>query len=281
MPDYDKRKKVPVSVIIPCYNCSETINLTVESIIQQTRLPEELFLINDASPDNGRTIATLNSLKDRLGSIIDIHVINFTENKGPASARNAGWDAATKPYISFLDADDRWHPQKLEIIYSIIEQNPQVDLIGHDFYLAVDQSSARTVYSTQSIPGIIRKRFYSILLLNPFVTPSFLLKRDIRQIMNPHLRYCEDHEFLLRVSHTYNVYYLKLKLVQLGREPFAEGGLTAKRLLMRKGEIIMYLEAVKYRNVLSLFLPLLILLSMIKHVVLLGLSYFQRKTVKP
>jgi hypothetical protein len=97
--------------------------------------------------------------------------------------------------------------------------------------------------------------------------------------MNPHLRYCEDHEFLLRVAHSYNVYYLKLKLVQLGREPFAQGGLTAKRLLMRRGEIVMYFEALKYRHALFLLLPLLILFSMIKHLVLLGLQYLPRETI--
>lgn len=277
----DRSKKVPVSVIIPCYNCSETINLTVESVIKQTRLPEELFLINDASPDNGKTIAALSLLKDRLVGIIDIHVINFNENKGPAGARNAGWEAASKPYIAFLDADDFWHPQKLELIYNVIEQNPHIDLIGHDFCLAKDHQDVNRLYSTECSPRIVRKRFYSILLLNPFVTPSFFLKKNIRERLNPQLRYCEDHEFLLRVAHSYTVYFLKLKLVQLGREPFAEGGLTAKRLLMRKGEIVMYLEALKYRHALFLLLPLLILFSMIKHVTLLGLSYLRGKTVNP
>jgi glycosyltransferase involved in cell wall biosynthesis len=251
----------------------------VESVIKQTRLPEEIFLINDASPDNGRTLAALNLLKDRLGSIIDIHVINFEENKGPAFARNAGWEAASKPYIAFLDADDFWHPQKLELTYNVIERNPHIDLIGHDFYLAKDHQDIKRLYSTECSPRIVRKRFYSILLLNPFVTPSFFLKKNIRQRMNPHLRYCEDHEFLLRVAHSYNVYYLKLKLVQLGREPFAQGGLTAKRLLMRRGEIVMYFEALKYRHALFLLLPLLILFSMIKHLILLGLPFLQRKPI--
>jgi teichuronic acid biosynthesis glycosyltransferase TuaG len=275
----NRGKKVPVSVIIPCYNCSETINLAVESVIKQTRLPEELFLINDASSDNGKTIAALSLLKDRLVGIIDIHVINFDENKGPAGARNAGWKAASKPYIAFLDADDFWHSQKLEIVYDIVKRNPSIDLIGHDCYLAGDQLSGTRKYPAESEYEITKKSFYSVLLHNPFVTPSFFLKKNIRERLNPQLRYCEDHEFLLRVAHSCNVYHLKLKLVQLGRAPFARGGLTAKRLLMRRGEIMMYLEALKYRRILFLFLPLLILFSMIKHVILLGLPYVQRKTV--
>jgi teichuronic acid biosynthesis glycosyltransferase TuaG len=271
---------VPVSVIIPCYNCISTISSAVESVARQTMLPEELYLIDDASPDNGRTLTALYALSDRFGRIMKIHVITLDENMGPAYVRNMGWNAASQPYVAFLDADDTWHPQKLELVYNVIAQNPHIELIGHDFCLAKDHQDVKRLYSTECSHRIVRKRFYSILLLNPFVTPSFFLKKNIRQRMNPHLRYCEDHEFLLRVAHSYNVYYLKLKLVQLGREPFAEGGLTAKRLLMRKGEIVMYLEALKYRHALFLLLPLLILFSMIKHVTLLGLSYLQGKTVK-
>ena len=269
--------KVPVSVIIPCYNCSETIAASVDSVVKQTRLPEEIFLINDASSDNGKTIAMLKSLKDKLAGLVDIQVINFAKNKGPASARNAGWEAAAKPYIAFLDADDFWHPQKLEIAYNMVERNPQIDLLGHEFYLANDQLSARMSYPIEGPHRIVRKGFYSVLLLNPFVTPSFFLRRDIRERLNPRLRYCEDHEFLLRVAHEHNVCCLKLKLVQLGRAPFAKGGLTAERLLMRKGEIEMYLEALKYRPALLLLLPLLILFSVLKHVILFGLPYWQRK----
>jgi len=281
MPTVDISKRVPVSVIIPCYNCKDTIFLTVESVVRQSALPAEIFLVNDASSDNGQTITALNSIIDQFGHIIKINVINLDENKGPAFARNVGWDAASQPYIAFLDADDFWHPQKLELIHNIIEQNPHIDLIGHDFFLAKDHQDVKRLYSTQCSHRIVKKIFYSILLLNPFVTPSFFLKRNIRERMNPHLRYCEDHEFLLRVAHSRNVYCLKLKLVHLGREPFAEGGLTADRLRMRKGEIEMYLEALKYRSVIALFLPLLILFSVIKHVILLGLSLLQRKTVKP
>ena len=279
MPHFDEKIKIPVSVIIPCYNCSQTIYSTVESVFRQTRLPGELLLINDASSDDGKTAAALKVLQSQWGSVMDILIIDFEENQGPAAARNAGWEKAVQPYIAFLDADDVWHPQKLELVYAVAEQNPDMDLIGHDFSLSRDREDAGMVYPAVVLSEIVRKGFYSVLLFNPFVTPSFFLKRNFPERFNPRLRYCEDHEFLLRVANSGKVYCLKTKLVQLGREAFTAGGLSAERFSMRKGEIVMYREAMQYRPVLVVFLPLLILFSVIKHVILLGLSLVQRKTV--
>ncbi len=277
----DATKRVPVSVIIPCYQCSDTIDLAVQSVINQSAMPGEICLIDDGSGDDGRTKRALHSLKERYDSVIKTHIILQKENKGPGSARNAGWDMASQPYVAFLDADDAWHPQKLELIHRILEKNPLIDLIGHDFYMR-DEREGGQVYSAEKNGYVVRKKSYiSILLINPFVTPSFVLKKSISQRFNPNLRYCEDHEFLLRVSHTYHVAHAKLKLVQLGREPFAEGGLTAMRTRMRLGEVTMYVEALKYRKGLVVWLPALILLSMVKHAALLGLSYVRRGKVVP
>ncbi|MHB1099234.1 MAG: glycosyltransferase family 2 protein, partial [Burkholderiales bacterium] len=107
--------KVPVSVIIPCYRCAETIARAVDSVLKQTLPPEEILLVEDCSGDDGNTLAVLHSLQQNNPFI---RVIPLAKNGGPAAARNAGWDAAKQPYIAFLDADDAWHPKKLEIQYS-------------------------------------------------------------------------------------------------------------------------------------------------------------------
>lgn len=270
------KKRVPVSVVIPCYKCSGTIDFAFRSVINQSVLPEEICLIDDASRDDGKTVTVLYSLRERFRRIVKTTIISLEENMGPGFARNAGWEAATQPYVAFLDADDAWHPQKLELVHDVLEKNPQIDLIGHDFYLKNDAAKIQT-YLPEEEGRIVRKHFPSILLMNPFVTPSFVLRRRISQRFNPRLRYCEDHEFLLRVSITGNVFHLRRKLVQLGREPFAEGGLTAERRRMRAGEIAMYLAVLKYRKGVVPLLPALILFSVLKHIILFGLSFLRGK----
>lgn len=55
---------VPVSVVIPCYCCEGTIERAVGSVMKQTALPVEIFLVDDASPDHGRTLNKLRQLQE-------------------------------------------------------------------------------------------------------------------------------------------------------------------------------------------------------------------------
>ena len=108
--------KVPVSVIIPCYRCADTIKRALGSVIAQTLPPEEIILIDDFSNDDGVTLTTLNYLR-QMHQKTSIKIVLLDKNSGPGSARNAGWKEASQPYLAFLDADDSWHPKKLEIQY--------------------------------------------------------------------------------------------------------------------------------------------------------------------
>ncbi|RMG23518.1 MAG: glycosyltransferase family 2 protein, partial [Methanobacteriota archaeon] len=110
-------KKCGVTAIVPCYCCSDTIERAFYSVVNQTVLPKEVILVDDASPDHGRTLSILHGLKQKFNETLDIRILAFEKNQGPASARNAGWEAATQPFIAFLDADDSWHPRKLEVQY--------------------------------------------------------------------------------------------------------------------------------------------------------------------
>jgi glycosyltransferase involved in cell wall biosynthesis len=71
-----------------------------------------VIVIDDASTDE--TLAKLMELRSRYGDGW-IKVLRLGRNQGPATARNAGWMEAEKRYIAFIDADDAWHPRKIEI----------------------------------------------------------------------------------------------------------------------------------------------------------------------
>ena len=84
---------VSVSVIIPCYRCASTIRRAIQSVINQTQKPAEVVLVDDASADE--TLVVLRELEEQYPDWIK--VIALTENKGAASARNAGWAMANQP----------------------------------------------------------------------------------------------------------------------------------------------------------------------------------------
>lgn len=108
--------KVFFSVIIPCFNVEDTINTTINSVLNQDFIQYEIIAVNDGS--NDKTSEILNSHnKDNL-----VKVIN-QKNKGLGAARNAGIKHATGEYICLLDADDIWTSNKLSKLYSFIKKN--------------------------------------------------------------------------------------------------------------------------------------------------------------
>jgi glycosyltransferase involved in cell wall biosynthesis len=119
-----------VSVVIPCYRCADTIERAVMSVAEQTLKPYEVILVEDCSGDY--TLDVLYSLQSQF-DVDWIKIIPLKVNSGPGTARNVGWNASQQDYIAFLDADDSWHPQKIEIQYGWMVKNSDVDMTGHDF----------------------------------------------------------------------------------------------------------------------------------------------------
>ncbi|MCP3709201.1 glycosyltransferase [Paraburkholderia sp. CNPSo 3274] len=96
-----------VSVIIPHYNSLDLLWVAIESIYSQTVVPREIIVIDDASGAHFE-------LPSRCGDDIVLRLIRESENHGAAWCRNRGIEEATGDLIAFLDADDRWLPNKLE-----------------------------------------------------------------------------------------------------------------------------------------------------------------------
>jgi glycosyltransferase involved in cell wall biosynthesis len=117
--------EAPVSVIIPAYRASATIGRAVESLLGQTRPPEEILVIDDGSPED--LAAALGPYRDRITLI-------RKPNGGASSARNLGIDRARSDLIAFLDADDYWEPTKLERQLEVFQRHPEVGLVASRFY---------------------------------------------------------------------------------------------------------------------------------------------------
>jgi teichuronic acid biosynthesis glycosyltransferase TuaG len=99
-----------VAVIIPCYNGSRFIASTIESVLAQTHSEFEVIVVDDRSIDDSPTIVRAIAQRDPR-----VKLIVMDRNRGaPAGPRNAGVRVASSRWIAFLDADDLWHPRKLE-----------------------------------------------------------------------------------------------------------------------------------------------------------------------
>lgn len=107
-----------VSVIVPAYNCVNSLAYCVHSIQQQTFSDWELILVDDGSTDGSNKLCDKFAAEDNR-----IRVIH-KPNGGVSSARNVGIDAATGEHITFCDSDDYLEPDYLENLVQAAESNP-------------------------------------------------------------------------------------------------------------------------------------------------------------
>ena len=226
----------PVSVVIPCYRCAGTIGRAVASIAAQTERPAEVFLVDDGSRDG-----TLEQLRALAAAQAPgwITVIALPDNRGAADARNAGWAAATQPYLAFLDADDAWHPRKIELQYGYMKEHPEVVLCAHRHeVLAAPEVPERPVgeLSAQSVSKT------SLLLSNNFFAPSMMmLKRELPQRFLSGRRHVDDHLLWLQIVCAGHPFVrLSPKLAYTYKRPFGESGLSAQLWMMEKAELENY-----------------------------------------
>lgn len=105
-----------ISIVIPLYNKDFIIKETLKSVLSQTYTDYEVIIVNDGSTDDSLKIAS--SFNDSR-----IKIFN-QENKGVSCARNLGIKNATGELISFLDADDYWHPNHLKEITKLYKDYP-------------------------------------------------------------------------------------------------------------------------------------------------------------
>lgn len=118
-----------VSIIIPVYNASRFLEETINSIQEQTYSNLEAIFIDDCSSDNSYDIIKQYQKNDKR-----IKVIKNKINNGVAISRNNGIDYAKGEYLCFLDADDKWHPKKLEKQINFMQElNCEFSFTGYQF----------------------------------------------------------------------------------------------------------------------------------------------------
>lgn len=184
-----------VSVIIPAYNRAATIVRSIQSVLAQTLQDLELIIVDDGSTDQTRKVA---------GEIRDerIRLICHERNLGAAAARNTGMKAATGKYVAWLDSDDEWLPEKLQI---------QLEAFGQ---ATPDQKASYTAYERIEWNGsriyIPKYADYKRLFLSCDQAPgsSLLFERTLLDeigYLDVSLKCYEDWDWMLRYCSVYRL----------------------------------------------------------------------------
>jgi glycosyltransferase involved in cell wall biosynthesis len=261
-------KTAPVSTVVPCFCCGKTIERAVASVAAQTVLPAELVLVDDASGDGTRSLLLEIAARFPVGWV---KLVLLDKNVGVASARNAGWAVASQPFVAFLDSDDAWHPQKIEIQFDYMQAHPEVALCGHAFRL-LKNATLPDWSIGENLPSVVGK--WEMMLKNQIVTPSVMVRRDIPHRFLAHQRHMEDHMlWMCVVCDGLGVARLKSELAAIYKRPFGVTGLSSQVWLMARSDVSNYLRLFQRRSV-SLFEFLLLMLFSIVKLVRRLLIYF-------
>ncbi|MDB9949587.1 glycosyltransferase family 2 protein [Porticoccaceae bacterium] len=255
----------PVSVIIPCFECRDTIARAIESVDNQTVRPIEVILIDDCSGDS--TLEFLYELKDSYPEGW-LKIFPLPENSGPGTARNKGWDLASQEYIAFLDSDDSWHPSKIEIQYLWMSKNSTVVMTAH----ASKEYEEPCDYSG-NITDFKKVSSFQMLLRNEIPCRSVMMKRMVDLRFLDGKRYAEDYLLWMRVIYKYSSVYLLNKTLSFSyKSEFDATGLTGQLYCMHSGVLHMYKELYYDKRI---SLPVLLFLNFISYVKL-GLRFIKK-----
>ena len=235
----------PVSVVIPCYQCKSTISRAIESILLQTMIPSEIILVDDCSGDG--SLSLLQQLQVQYPGLIK--AIALDTNLGVSNARNIGWKLAREPYIAFLDSDDAWHPKKIEIQYTYMSTHPEVDLSGHEFRILLPQDGL-PAWNVNVECDVIPIGKRDLLLSNPFITPSVMLRRDITPRFIENRRHMEDHMLWLEIIFGgAKVMKMDIPLAATYKKSFGEAGLSSQLSEMQMGDVDNYKNLLKKKYI--------------------------------
>jgi glycosyltransferase involved in cell wall biosynthesis len=147
-----------ISCIVPVFNGERYLRQALDSIFAQTYRPLEVVVVDDGSTD--ATAVVVASFGDRLRYLRQ-------DNQGPPVARNLGIRAAKGEYVAFLDADDLWHPEKLQRQIKRFEARPELGYCVtycQNFWIPDLQAEAekyREHRVAQPLPGYVTQTLFA------------------------------------------------------------------------------------------------------------------------
>lgn len=194
------------SIIIPLYNKENAIEKTLKSVFNQSFTDYEVIVINDGSTDKSEQKATAFS-DDRLRLI-------STENKGVSQARNFGITESSGKLIAFLDADDYWFPNHLEVLHQLHINFPEAGLLAtnYQFYFS-DKKIIQPIFDTiptEKWSGIVTDFFKSSLKYRLAWTSAVAVRKDVLETVGNFdekitLGAGEDTDLWIRIALNYPV----------------------------------------------------------------------------
>ena len=197
------RDNLPISVVMPVYNCEKYIAYSIESILSQSFKAFELIIVDDGSSDNSMSI--IQSYKDKR-----IRIITNPNNIGLTKSLNKAINCSKGEYIARMDADDISLVDRLEKQSDFMEDNPKVAVLGGG-YQEID-SDGRLINYVFKPPVDKETIEHQLLFKKPFANPivhsTAIIRRtaleDVGRYRVP-FQAAQDYDLWLRISEKFEI----------------------------------------------------------------------------
>ncbi len=224
-------QSVTISVVIPAYNCQEYVARAIDSVLNQTCPVGEIVIVDDGSTDN--TAQVVKGYGDRVCYM-------YQENAGVSAARNAGIKAAKGDWIAFLDADDEWLPDKIEIQTQNLITHPELAWTTGNYLECLCDEERRAEHT--ALPecagflkgaGFFESYFRAIQVYQWGHTDCMLIQKKVFDAVgtfDTNLPIAEDIDLWLRIAYHYPT-------VGFSAIPLAIHHLSSENSLMKQARI--------------------------------------------
>lgn len=231
-----------VSIIMPSYNSAKYISEAIESVIAQTYTNWELLITDDCSTDNSRDIIKQYTEVDNR-----VKLFCLKENSGAGVARNNSIKEAKGRFIAFLDSDDRWKPNKLEVQIGFMLENGYE--LTYSSYDVCNQSgnivSKVTCLNRLSYTTLIRDNGIGCLT-------AIYDTKNIGKVYMPTIRKRQDWGLWLSViKKTKYAYGIRDEYLAIYRD---SNGLSSNKMKLLRANFKLYNEVEKFDKLSSFIL---------------------------
>lgn len=251
-----------ISIVVPMYNSSRTIENTLKSVTDQTFNDYEVIVVDDGSTDDSAALveAFIRAHPDRAIALIR------KPNGGVSTARNAGMRVGKGEFIALLDSDDEWLPNKLEVQMDVLRKNPDIDFLGST---RNNEHFDRFIFKKFGYLTNISAR---LLCYKTFlITPTTIFKASILSTVgyfDETQKFAEEGNYWIRVCKDNNCVLQNESLVITGggKPDFGFSGLSSNLKGMEMGELKNLNDAFNLKIVGVLEYGFLISYSLLKYV---------------
>jgi len=200
-----------VSVLIPTYNRAAFLSDAIESLLAQTRVPDEIIVVDDGSSDD--TERVLGQYAGRIQALRQ-------SNQGPSAARNAAFRASSGDLIAFLDSDDTLAPTSIEQRAVFLEAHPKISFVYTGAYMTDIEETPLQWFRKPPLPqGNV---FHEVICRPLFPIHAVMLRRSIVDrsfLFDERLRSAEDTELWAYLTARHQVAAIELPLSNYRSHP--------------------------------------------------------------